>query len=70
MPGIGGRGLWDAIRRDHAPLASRIAFVTGDTMGPAARAFLAASGRPRLEKPIAPADLRGLVRRMLAEAGG
>jgi hypothetical protein len=48
-------------------VARRVAFVTGDTMSPAARAFLDSTGRPRLEKPIAPDDLRALMGRMLAE---
>lgn len=68
MPGIGGRGFYEALARSHPRLACRVAFVTGDTMSPSARAFLDATGRPRLEKPIAPADLRALMRRMLAEA--
>ncbi len=66
MPGIGGRGVYQALQRDHPQLVPRLAFVTGDTMSPAARAFLDETGRPRLEKPIAPEDLRGLMRRMLA----
>jgi signal transduction histidine kinase len=68
MPGIGGRGFYEALSRGHPHLARRVAFVTGDTMSPAARAFLDAAGRPRLEKPIAPADLRALMHRMLEEA--
>jgi signal transduction histidine kinase/CheY-like chemotaxis protein len=68
MPGLGGRGLYAALLRDHPEVAGRVAFVTGDTMGPAARAFLAGTDRPRLEKPIAPDELRALVQRMLAEA--
>jgi CheY-like chemotaxis protein len=67
MPGLGGRGLYAALVRDHPEVAGRVAFVTGDTMGPAARAFLAGTDRPRLEKPIAPDELRALVQRMLAE---
>jgi DNA-binding response OmpR family regulator len=67
MPGLGGRG---STRRSCAtgPDLARVAFVTGDTMGPAARAFLDGTDRPRLEKPIAPGELRALVRRMLLEA--
>jgi CheY-like chemotaxis protein/anti-sigma regulatory factor (Ser/Thr protein kinase) len=66
MPGIGGRGVYEVLQRDHPGLVSRLAFVTGDTMSPAARAFLDETGRPRLEKPIAPEDLRSMMRRMLA----
>lgn len=67
MPGIGGRGLYETLARDAPATARRVAFVTGDTMSPAARAFLDGTGRPRLEKPIAPDDLRMLMARMLAE---
>jgi signal transduction histidine kinase/CheY-like chemotaxis protein len=67
MPGIGGRGFYEALARDHPAAARRVAFVTGDTMSPAARTFLDGTGRPRLEKPIAPDDLRTLMARMLQE---
>jgi nitrogen-specific signal transduction histidine kinase len=67
MPGIGGRGFYEALARDHPAAARRVAFVTGDTMSPAARNFLDGTGRPRLEKPIAPDDLRTLMARMLQE---
>jgi signal transduction histidine kinase/CheY-like chemotaxis protein/PAS domain-containing protein len=65
MPGLGGRGLHTALEASRPELLRRLAFVTGDTMGPSARAFLDATGRPRLEKPIAPGELRTLVRRLL-----
>jgi signal transduction histidine kinase/ActR/RegA family two-component response regulator len=68
MPGLGGRGLWEAIGRDRPALLGRIAFVTGDTVGADARAFLARTGRPRLEKPIVPAELRRLARALASEA--
>lgn len=66
MPGVGGRGLYEAVQRRSPALARRIAFVTGDTMSPQARGFLKSAGRPFLEKPIAPAELRTLIHRMLA----
>jgi len=65
MPGIGGRGLYEALLRDRPALARRIAFVTGDTMSAQARGFLDGAERPCLEKPIAPAELRKLVGAML-----
>ncbi|WP_066553260.1 hybrid sensor histidine kinase/response regulator [Croceicoccus bisphenolivorans] len=66
MPGMGGRGLYDVLRAESPALAHRIAFVTGDTMSPDVRDFLDKAGRPFLEKPIAPKDLRALVSGMLA----
>jgi signal transduction histidine kinase len=68
MPGMGGRGFFEAVARERPALAARVGFVTGDTMSPAARGFLDATGRPYLEKPITPPELRAMARRMLAEA--
>jgi hypothetical protein len=42
-------------------LCARVAFVTGDTLGAAASGFLAHAGRPILEKPFVPAELRRLM---------
>jgi len=69
MPGMGGRGLYERLSRDHPKLARRIGFVTGDTMSPQARGFLDGAGRPFLEKPISPAELRKLARSMLENRG-
>lgn len=74
MPGMGGRGFYDTVLRDLPALAPRIGFITGDTMSSQVRDFLESSGRPYLEKPVSPSELRQLARRMLeapgAEAGG
>ncbi|MCA0938694.1 response regulator [Salipiger pacificus] len=65
MPGLGGRGFYERLLRDRPAVARRMGFVTGDTMSPQARGFLDGAGRPFLEKPIAPDDLRRLARAML-----
>ncbi|MFN4023470.1 MAG: ATP-binding protein [Hyphomonas sp.] len=65
MPGIGGKGFFEMVAARRPSLARRIGFVTGDTMSPPVRRFLEGSGQPYLEKPIAPAELRSLARRML-----
>lgn len=65
MPGMGGRGFYDAVLRELPALAPRIGFITGDTMSAQVRGFLESSGRPYLEKPISPTELRDLARRML-----
>ena len=44
--------------------ADRVAFITGDTISPNARASLEAIGRPYIEKPITPEEVRALVRRL------
>ncbi len=69
MPGIGGRGLYETLLRKRPSLARRVGFVTGDTMSPQARGFLDGAGRPYLEKPISPAELRKLAHSMLAKRG-
>ncbi|RYE54400.1 MAG: response regulator, partial [Rhizobiaceae bacterium] len=43
------------------PLARRIAFVTGDTLGPSAGRFLARSGCPVIEKPFTPGDIAAVL---------
>lgn len=68
MPGIGGKGFFEMVAARRPALARRIGFVTGDTMSPPVRRFLESSGQPYLEKPIAPAELRSLARRMLDAA--
>jgi PAS domain S-box-containing protein len=65
MPDADGQTLFDWIERERPALAQRVAFVTGDTLGPAARRFLDCAGRPVLEKPFDQAGLRSV----LAELG-
>ena len=69
MPGMGGRGIYERLLRDRPGLARRVGFVTGDTMSPQARGFLDGAGRPYLEKPIAPVELRKLAHSMLGKPG-
>jgi two-component system NtrC family sensor kinase len=67
MPGIDGPALYSWLN-DHRPhLAARIAFVTGDTLGAAAGGFLAHAGRPILEKPFVPAELRRLMAELVPD---
>lgn len=65
MPGISGRGFYEALGRRRPELLERVAFVTGDTMSPSVREFLDHAGCEYLEKPIAPQDLRELARRVI-----
>ncbi len=57
MPDIDGAGLWRELRTTQPALASRLLFVTGDTLSPAAHTFLADSGCPSLDKPFSRGDL-------------
>jgi len=65
MPGVSGREFYERVAGEHPGLAARIGFVTGDAMNPAVRSFLDRSGRPFLEKPVAPEELRRLARSMI-----
>jgi two-component system NtrC family sensor kinase len=65
MPDVDGPALYQEIQRRWPPLAARVAFVTGDTLASSMREFVSRSGRPVLEKPFLPAD----VRRVVAELG-
>jgi len=69
MPDLDGPALFELLEERYPELLDRVAFVTGDTMSPPIRAFLDRCGRPYLEKPVVPADLRKLVTR-LGEEGG
>jgi len=65
MPDLDGPALYEAIRDRHPAKLARMAFITGDTMSPAIRRFLDEAGRPYLEKPVMPADLRRMIARMV-----
>ncbi len=66
MPGFDGRDLYQQLQDDSPDLIARLGFITGDTVSPKARDFLKATGRPFLEKPISPKDVRRLLARMAA----
>jgi len=52
MPDMDGPELWRQVRERHPELASRMVFVTGDTLSASAQAFLDRSGCARLDKPF------------------
>lgn len=65
MPNIDGRRMFDQMRIYHPSEVERLAFLTGDTISSDARAFLYASKRPYLEKPVKPDELRAFVARLI-----
>jgi len=65
MPDLDGRALYEEIERRWPRQASRVAFVTGDTLSSTLRDYDTDSGRPVIEKPFLPSD----VRRVVAELG-
>lgn len=67
MPELDGPSLFRILEEREPALVSRIGFVTGDTMSAGIKRFLEACGRPYIEKPITPRDVRALIDRI--EAG-
>ena len=68
LPGLDGPALYDWIAEHRPHLCSRTAFITADTLGASSRRFLARAGRPVLEKPFVPAELRLLLAQLLPDA--
>ncbi len=64
MPGIDGPALYERLVRLRPEMRERVAFLTGDTMSERVRRFLVESGRPCLEKPITPDEVRRFVREL------
>jgi PAS domain S-box-containing protein len=69
MPDVDGPGLYLRIKNAYPKLLERMVFITGDTLGPANRAFLERTGLPYLEKPLSPDEVRQIVQQVLAGAG-
>jgi two-component system NtrC family sensor kinase len=61
MPDLDGRALFREIERRWPERASQVVFVSGDTLTSALRAFAAQSGRPVIEKPFLPSEVRRVV---------
>ena len=61
MPGLDGPALYDWMAEARPHLCARTAFITADTLSAASHRFLSRAGRPILEKPFVPADLRLLL---------
>lgn len=68
MPDLDGPALYTVVRDRHPEHLARMAFITGDTMSPAIRRFLDEAGRPFLEKPVMPADLRRMIAKLVEDA--
>lgn len=64
MPDLDGRALYHAIAERWPTLAARVIFITGDTLTPALKEFAREVGRPILEKPFLPSDVRRAVLEM------
>ena len=67
MPDLDGRALYQEIERRWPRQAERVVFITGDTLASALREFVSESGRPVIEKPFRPSDVRRVVAELAAE---
>jgi CheY-like chemotaxis protein len=70
MPDMDGQALYGWLEESLPQLCPRTVFVTGDALSLAGSAFPARSGRPVLEKPFAPDDVRRLIAELAADASG
>lgn len=68
MPDLDGPAMFAELTRKRPELARRVAFITGDTLSARVRDFLETVGRPCIEKPVTPREVRSTVRRLLEEA--
>ena len=65
MPDMDGAELWREVSAQYPALARRMLFVTGDTLSPSARQFLADARCPSLDKPFGQSDLLAKVAALL-----
>jgi len=61
MPDLDGRTLYQEIEQRWPGKGGRVIFVTGDTLASALRDFVSESGRPVIEKPFLPSEVRRFV---------
>jgi two-component system NtrC family sensor kinase len=67
MPDLDGPALLRRLQSEWPALAKRLIFFTGDTVGLGTGSALDKLGRPVIEKPISPEELRRVVQATLAE---
>jgi two-component system NtrC family sensor kinase len=65
MPRLDGSAFYRQLERDHAPMARRVLFVTGDVAGTEAERFLEETGCRWLPKPFRLKDLLKVATEML-----
>ncbi|MFY0564635.1 two-component regulator propeller domain-containing protein [Archangium lansingense] len=67
MPEMTGLELYETLVRELPGQAERVVFLTGGAFSEEARAFLATTQRPCLDKPFEPEALRARIHALLAE---
>ncbi|HYH96109.1 PAS domain S-box protein [Hyalangium sp.] len=66
MPDLGGKDLYEAVRRTHSGLERRFIFVSGGAFTANAREFLETIPNPKLEKPFNEPALRQIVQELVS----
>jgi CheY-like chemotaxis protein len=66
MPDLGGKDLYEAVRRTHSGLERRFIFVSGGAFTANAREFLETIPTPKLEKPFNEPALRQIVQELVS----
>jgi two-component system cell cycle sensor histidine kinase/response regulator CckA len=66
MPDLGGKDLYEAVRRTHSGLERRFIFVSGGAFTTNAREFLETIPNPKLEKPFNEPALRAIVQELVS----
>jgi len=69
MPDLDGRALYQEIERRWPGREGRVVFVTGDTLASALREFVSECGRPVIEKPFLPSEVRRVVAELATDGG-
>ncbi len=70
MPQMSGRDLFDWITRERPSLASRIIFVTGDTVSTETRSFFEQTSNRYLAKPFRIEDVKEVIQQTLEDWAG
>ncbi len=65
MAGMDGPSFYKALSELAPEHIDRLAFITGDTLGPRVGDFLKTAKRPYLEKPMRPREIRALVQAVI-----
>jgi PAS domain S-box-containing protein len=69
MPDLDGRALYHEIEKRWPGQGRRVVFITGDTLASTLREFASDSGRPVIEKPFLPSEVRRVVAEMAMDGG-
>jgi two-component system NtrC family sensor kinase len=69
MPDLDGRALYQEIEKRWPGRANRVVFVTGDTLASGLREFVSSSGRPVIEKPFLPSEVRRVIAELVVDRG-